>query len=175
MKLTKIIPLCCSILLLGSCNNETPTSSGAPAETTTTPEKKECKLTSIDPGKIYIDINLSNPPEGFKIKYADKEITASTLIEVPADTKFTIEGTLDNVNFYRIQEVDETASSTVGVSEHVDETVASEKLGVYLEMIAKTAEGKRNYFCVTDTDQGWSKTIPGVNAIITSWINTVKI
>ena len=170
MKLTKIIPLCCSILLLGGCSNNN-TSTTPSTSTTATSEQKSAKLTSIDPGKIYIDINFATLPAGFAIKYADQTITSTTTIEVPANTTFTVEGELNNISFYYIQEDNSTFSTTFGVKENVDEEVAKERVKTSLESIAKKAEGKRNYFCVTDTVKGWSKTVPGVNEILSSYVN----
>lgn len=173
MKKAKIIPLLASMLLLGACNEGGSTSTQPSTTTTSTSTipTKIVKLTSIDPGKIYIDINFTTLPEGFAIKYADQTITSTTTISVPKDTTFTVEGSLNNICLYRIQEKDSDGTSTVGLGEHIDEEVASTITKKYLDLIAKNVEGIRAYVCITDTVDGYSKTVPGVSDIITSYKN----
>ncbi len=173
MKKAKIIPLLASMLLLGACNEGSSTSTQPSTTTTSTSTipTRVVKLTSIEPGKIYIDINFATLPEGFAIKYADQTITATTTISVSKDTTFIVEGFLNNICLYRIQEKDSDGTSTVGLGEHIDEEAAKDIAKKYLDLVAKNSEGFRSYICITDTVDGYSKSVPGVSDIITSYKN----
>lgn len=174
MKIKTIIPLVASMLLLAACNNSEGSTSTQPSTTTTstsTIPTRIVKLTSIEPGKIYIDINFATLPEGFAIKYADQTITSTTTITVPKDTTFTVEGALNNICLYRIQENDSDGTSAVGLGEHIDEEAAKDIAKKYLDLVAKNSEGFRSYICITDTVDGYSKSVPGVSDIITSYKN----
>ena len=175
MKLRKIIPLFASLLLLTACSVESNTPSkpsggeggqGGPSE----PAQPETKtyMTTIGEGKLYIDINLSTPIEGFAIKYGDQTVTETKTIDMPAaNTEFTVTGTLNNICFYRA--VEDTGVINGGVSENVDEEVANNMLAKQLQGLTKLAKTAKCYICITDTVGGWSKTIPGVDTIITKY------
>lgn len=178
MKLTKILPLSAALLLM-ACSSTPAAASSAPAPAASsnppevssaeTSQKATSKMTSIGLGKLYIDINLSTMPDDFKIKVGDQEITSSTTITMSSTMEFTVEGSLNNVCFYRAVETAEPIVWSAGKSENVDEEVASNMLARYLTKIAAKLSTARAYFCITDTVGGWSKTVAGVDWVITTY------
>ena len=171
MKTTKILPLLASFLLVGCSNSSQPASSQTgfvPPEPSSS-SAVSSKMTSIDPGKMYLEINLSSKPENFGIKVGNEVITETKTIALSSDMEFTVQGTLNNVCFYRAIETVNPIVWSAGKTENVDEEVASNMLGRYLTRIAATQSGARVYFCITDTVGGWNKTIPGVDWVITNY------
>ena len=172
MKKFNLLPLAATMLLMSCSGGNTgftsqPQPSSQPGESSLS-SKAESKMTSIDLGKMYLDINFANKPEGFAIKVGDQTITETTTIALSSTMKFTVEGKLNNVCFYRAIET-ATPTWSAGKSENVDEEVAADRLGRYLDAVAKRFSDARVYFCITDTVGNWSKTVPGVDWIITSY------
>lgn len=169
MKLRKLVLLCSSILLLGAC-----TTKGNTSENTSKASEQESQtpsstilMTGINEGTICIDINFATLPADFAIKMGDQTITSTTKVAVTKDTTFTVEGALNNINIYQATETNSIKQA--GVSEGIDEEIACARAKKYLDSLAKLSEGTRIYFCITDQLNGWSKTEPGVNEIITSY------
>lgn len=176
MKFKQLAPLCASLLLLAACSTSGGASSSvAPAPATSSVEpatssQAKTYMTTIDPGKFYIDINFTNKPENFGIKFGNQVISETTTIDLPAaDTQFQVTGALNNVCFYRAYENDGAVNA--GISENVDEEAANDILARLLNRITKLSRESRNYICITDTVGGYSKTVPGVETIIQKFIN----
>ena len=173
MKKFNLLPLAATMLLM-SCSGGSTGFTSQPQRSSSQPQessissKAESKMTSIDLGKMYLDINFANKPEGFKIKVGDQTITETTTISMNSSMTFTVEGKLNNVCFYRAVETS-TPTWSAGKSEHVDEEAANNMLGRYLTRVANKLSDARVYFCITDTEGGWSKSIPGVDWIITNY------
>lgn len=172
MKFKKIVPLCASLLMLAACStggssSAQPSSEAAPSEPSSIVQT--VKLTTIDPGKMYIDINFENKPEDFAIKVGSEVITETKTITPTAESVFTVEGALNNISIYYA--VEYGAATNAGIIENVDEEVALTKVKGVLERLAKLNSETRIYVVITDKVGGWSKTVPGVNDIITSRIN----
>ena len=173
MKKFSLLPLAATMLLM-SCSGGNTSSTIRPQPASSQPEessvssKAESKMTSIDLGKMYLDINFANKPEGFKIKVGDQTITETTTISMNSSMTFTVEGKLNNVCFYRAVETS-TLAWSAGKSEHVDEEAANDMLGRYLTRVASRLSDARVYFCITDTVGGWSKSIAGVDWVMTNF------
>lgn len=171
----KFAPLCASLLLLAACSTGgQTTTTAAPQSTSKDPETTSTApavlMTTIDPGKLYIDIALQNKPENFGIKFGNEVITETKTIDLPAEgTEFQITGLLNNVCFYRAHET-EGGITSAGVSENIDEEAANDIIARQLKGVTKLRTF-RNYVCITDTVKGWSKTVPGVDTIINKYIN----
>ena len=173
MKKFNLLPLAATMLLM-SCSGGSTGFTSQPQRSSSQPQessissKAESKMTSIDLGKMYLDINFASKPEGFKIKVGDQTITETTTISMNSSMTFTVEGKLNNVCFYRAVETS-TPTWSAGKSEHVDEEAANNMLGRYLTRVANKLSDARVYFCITDTEGGWSKSIAGVDWIITNY------
>ena len=173
MKTARILPLLAAMLLVG-CSGTTPTpASQGPIsqepESVESAPKVVSKMTSIDLGKMYLEINLSKKSNDFKIKVGGQEITNTTTITMSSTMEFTVEGTLNNVCFYRAIETPEPIAWSAGRAENVDEEAANNFLARYLKKIVSTQSGARVYFCITDTVGGWNKTMPGVDWVINAY------
>ena len=173
MKKFNLLPLAATMLLMSCSGGSTGfTSQSQPAssqpEESSLSSKAESKMTSIDLGKMYLDINFANKPEGFAIKVGGQTITETTTIALSSTMEFTVEGELNNVCFYRAIET-ATPTWSVFTAENVDEEVAANTLARYLKSAAKNFSDARVYFCITDTVGNWSKTVPGVDWIISTY------
>jgi hypothetical protein len=172
MKFKRIVPLCASLLMLAACStggssSAQPSSEAAPSEPSSIVQT--VKLTTIDPGKMYIDINFENKPEDFAIKVGSEVITETKTITPTAESVFTVEGALNNISIYYA--VEYRSATNAGILENVDEEAALTKAKGVLERLAKLNSETRIYVVITDKVGGWSKPVPGVNDIITSRIN----
>ena len=136
--------------------------------TPSTPTVTTTYMTTINEGDIYFDFNFTTPIEGFKIKVGDTEITQSGNHTLQKNQTYTVEG--NPTIKYNIYEAIESggvyqSSKSEGVTTEGLKSIVERHLNTYS---AKNSN-YRIYFCITDTAKGWSKTIPGVDDIITKF------
>ena len=168
-----LLLLALPLLFVAACDSNNNTNSGTtPKQDPTpaadpepaTPAATTTYMTTIEEGKAYIDINFTEAIPGFKIKFGTTEITETTKIDFVKDTEFTVEGTPAK-KYYAYFALEKDGSWTGSKSLAVDAEryigYVQSKLNVY----AKTRSDYRVYVCLTDTEQGWSKTIPGVDEV----------
>ena len=136
--------------------------------TPSTPTVTTTYMTTINPGSIYFDFNLTTPIEGLKIKVDGTEITQSGLQTIKKNKTYEVEGTpSQKFNYYAALEWNSGtgASTNTNVMTGVDASKFQEMVGKYLNKYAAFEGDYRIYVCITDVTNGWSKTIPGVDDI----------
>ena len=171
----KFIPLIASLLILASCggkgSNADASSQPAGGESSAaepSSAKEEVKLTFLEPGEIYIDLNFESAPTGLSVKIGDQTLTSSGKVKMTQDFNYEIEGVFTNsVNVYHI--IDTGSARSVGASNGLDAEVALERIGQYLSNFASKQYEYRVYFCLSDKDKGWSKDLAGVDEILTAY------
>ena len=171
-----LLLLALPLLFVAACDSNNNTNSGTTPKQDPTPEAdpdpatpaaKTTYMTTINEGEIYFDFNLSTPIEGLKIKTATKEYVAGKQT-YEKNTTYTFEGT--STTKYNVYEAIESggvyqSSKSEGITTEGLKSIVERHLNAY----SKSDSNYRIYFCITDTAKGWSKTIPGVDDIITKF------
>ena len=168
------------LLFVAACNSNNNTNSGTTPKTDPTPSTDPeptptpvatTKMTTIGLNEIYFDFNFTTPIEGFKIKVGNEEYTTSGKQTLKKNETYVFEGTPSKAyNIYSAIESNgvTNGSASTGVSVDGLKTIIERNLNKF----AKFESDYRIYFCITDTEKGWSKTIPGVDEIISSYTGT---
>ncbi len=176
-----LLLLALPLLFVAACDSNNNTNSGTTPKTDPTPSADPepstpvatTKMTTIGLNEIYFDFNFTTPIEGFKIKVGTDEYTTSGKQTLKKNQTYVFEGTPSKAyNIYSAIEADgvTNASASTGVSVDGLKTIIERNLNRF----AKFESDYRIYFCITDTANGWSKTIPGVDEIISSYTGTVS-
>lgn len=181
----KALLLAIPLLFVAACDSKGTTNSGTqkndptPSEvdpepstpsTPSTPTVTTSYMTSIKPGDIYF--NFTTSIEGFKVKVGDTEITQSGNHTLQKNQTYTVEGEPTiKYNIYAALEwsSDSGVSTNASIGTGIDAETVTDRIARYLNSYAKFDSSYRIYFCVTDTENGWSKTIPGVDTIISKY------
>ena len=167
------------LLFVAACDSKNNTNSGTTPKTDSTPSTeleptptyKTTKMTTIDLNEIYFDFNFTTPIEGFKIKVGTDEYTTSGKQTLKKNETYVFEGTPSKTyNIYSAIEADvvTNGSASTGVSVDGLKNIIERNLNKF----AKFESDYRIYFCITNTENCWSKTIPGVDEIISSYTGT---
>lgn len=172
-----LLLLALPLLFVVACDSKNNTNSGTTPKTdptpstepepTPTPAQTTTYMTTINEGEIYFDFNLSTPIEGLKIKTATKDYVVGKQT-YEKNTTYTFEGT--STAKYNVYEAIESggvyqSSKSEGITTEGLKSIVERHLNAY----SKSDSNYRIYFCITDTAKGWSKTIPGVDDIITKF------
>ncbi len=179
-----LLLLALPLLFVAACDSKNNTNSGTTPKTdptpaadpeptpTPTPTVTTSYMTSIKPGDIYFDFNFTTSIEGFKVKVGDTEITQSGNHTLQKNQTYTVEGEPTiKYNIYAALEwsSDSGVSTNASIGTGIAAEAVTDRIARYLNSYAKFDSSYRIYFCVTDTENGWSKTIPGVDTIITKY------
>ena len=180
-----LLLLAIPLLFVAACDSKGSSNSGTTPKTDPTPSEVDPEpstpstptvttsyMTSIKPGDIYFDFNFTTSIEGFKIKVGDTEITQSGNHTLQKNQTYTVEGEPTiKYNIYAALEwsSDSGVSTNASIGTGIDAAAVTDRIARYLNSYAKFDSSYRIYFCVTDTENGWSKTIPGVDTIITKY------
>lgn len=167
----KLLPLLASVLLLTACGNNPSTSSGT-SNTSIEPPSVTSEvshvLTFLNDGEIYIDFNFQNAPEGLAIKVGETTLSASGKATMSQNFTFEVSGTFANsLNIYYC--IDANGSVGGGKSNGVDAEIVKDRIDRYLTNFSSRQYEYRVYFCLSDQENGWSKTLEGVDGAMRSF------
>lgn len=179
-----LLLLALPFLFLTACDGGNNSNSGTTPKTDPTPSKADPEpttpkvttsyMTSIKSGDIYFDFNFTTPIEGFKVKVGDTEITQSGNHTLQKNQTYTVEGNPTiKYNIYAALEwsSDSGVSTNASIGTGISAEAVTDRIARYLNSYAKFDSSYKIYFCVTDTTDGWSKTIAGVDTIISKYKN----
>lgn len=175
-----LLLLALPLLFVAACDSKNNTNSGTTPKTDPTPSTEPeptptpaqtTKMTTIGLNEIYFDFNLTTPIEGFKVKVGTEEYTTSGKQTLKKNATYTVEGEPSKGYYiYAALEADGVTNASAGGL--VDADALINMIARRLNSYSNLQSDYRIYVCITDTENGWSKTIPGVNDIISSYTGT---
>lgn len=171
-----LLLLALPLLFVAACDSNNNTNSGTTPKTDPTPSTDPepstpvattTYMTTINEGEIYFDFNLTTAIEGLKIKSETKDYVAGKQA-FEKNAKFTFEGT-PTVKYNLYEAIESGGVYQSAKKEGISTEGLKDMVERHLNAYSKLSGNYRIYFCITDTAQGWSKTIPGVDDIITKF------
>ena len=172
----KFLPLVASLMLLAACGGANQPQGGSPSQpqasdsepaATSSQASEEYKMTFLQNSEIYIDFNFNEAPEGLSIKIGNTTLTASGKATMSQNFTYEVNGTFSKaLNVYYA--IDTGGANAAGALNGLDAEMVKTRLGQYFDNFKQRQYQYRIYFCLTDKENGWSKTLAGVDEIIRS-------